>query len=199
MNKTISKVLMLFLLLLFLFVVFAAGIYYLQNKIIFFPEVLQQDDRFEFQENFEEIFYETKDGASINALHFKATKPIGIVLYSHGNAGSLRSWGSVAETFLKNDYDLLIYDFRGYGKSTGKISEEKLYQDAEMIYDELTKLYPESRIILYGRSIGTGIASKVAVGKNPKRLILESPYYNLTDLAKRIFPFVPSQPLLLMQ
>ena len=184
---------MSFLVLLLLIVSFALGICFLQNKIIFFPEVLPSEFQFEFHEDFEEIFYETKDGISINALHFKAKSSKGIVFYSHGNAGSLRTWGSIAGDFLSNDYDLLIYDYRSYGKSEGKLSEEKLYEDAETIYGELAKKYNEENIVIYGRSIGTGIASKVAVGKNPGHLVLESPYYNFPDLAKRYFPLIPSR------
>lgn len=147
---------------------------------------------YEFDHDFLEIDYNAQDGVRINALHFKVSKPKGIVFYSHGNAGSLRTWGLVADIFLKHGYDLLIYDYRGYGKSGGKLSEAKLYEDACMIYEELLKSYNEEDIIVYGRSIGTGIASKVAIDYNPKHLILESPYYNLPDLAKKIFPFIPA-------
>lgn len=163
-----------------------------QSKIIFFPEVLSKDYKYHFPGNYQEIFYTTNDGEEINALHFTVDEPKGIVFYSHGNAGSLRTWGYVADDFNMHGYDLLIYDYRSYGKSSGKITEENLYQDAEMIYMALKTKYDERNIIVFGRSIGTGIASKIASAHNPKLLILESPYYNLTDLAKKIFPFLPS-------
>lgn len=175
-----------------LFALITILLYYFQNKIIFFPEILPSDYEFEFQGDFDELNFYTGSGDKINALLFKSEDPKGVVFYSHGNAGSLRSWGLVSQYIISHDYDLLIYDYRGYGKSGGTITESNMYNDANMIYDELTKSYDESQIIVYGRSIGTGVASNVAKNHNPLHLILESPYYNLPDLTKKIFPFIPS-------
>ena len=188
-----SSVSMIVLIILAVFILLTAGIYSYQYKMIFFPELLPQNFQFQFDHQFDELNYKTPDGYSINALHFKVHNPKGVVFYNHGNAGSLRTWGSVAETFLNNKYNLLIYDYRGFGKSEGKISEEKLYKDAEMIYNSLLDLYSEDSIIVYGRSIGTGIATKIATECKPKQLILESPYYNLPDLIKKIFPIIPAR------
>lgn len=184
---------MVFLVFLSLFIIITTGIYTFQNKLIFFPEVLMPNFKFEFDNTFQEIDYRTEDGILINALHFKSTDPKGIIFYSHGNAGSLRKWGLVADVFLSHNYDLLIYDYRGYGKSSGEISEEKLYSDAKMIYEKLKESYNEENIIVYGRSIGTGVASKIAMDNNPRHLVLESPYFNLPDLARKIFPFIPKK------
>ncbi len=167
-------------------------IYFFQEKIIFFPEKLNLDFQYQFDREFEELNFEVEKGVSLNALYFKAENPKGVVLYSHGNAGSLRTWGFVADVFLDHQYDLLIYDYRGYGKSGGKISEEHLFNDVEFLYNELLKKFDESQMIVYGRSIGTGVASYVASRHNPAYLILESPYYNFPDLAKRFFPLVPA-------
>ena len=183
---------MIFFIFLSLFILITAGIYTFQNKLIFFPVVLLPNYEFDFPHDFREVDYVTKDGIRLNALHFTVEESKGIVFYSHGNAGSLRTWGYVADVFLRHNYDLLIYDYRGYGKSGGAITEQNLYDDACLIYEELLKTYPEENIVVYGRSIGTGIASKVSMEYNPGQLILESPYYNLPDLAKKIFPFIPS-------
>lgn len=191
-SVVIAKLKMLFSIFLIGFVIVTMLIYFFQHRILFLPEVLLPDHQFEFEGEYEEINYATPSGYKINALHFKSENPKGIVFFSHGNAGSLKSWGYVAELFLPHHYDLLIYDYRGYGKSGGKPTEANLYADANLIYEELTKSFDENEIIIYGRSIGTGIASYVAQNHNPKHLILESPYYNITDLAKKIFPFIPS-------
>ena len=187
----ISKVRMVFLTILSLFILITSGIFFFQEKLIFFPEKLKPNYQFDFTHDFEEVNYRVSDGVTINALHFKSKEPKGIVFYSHGNAGSLSTWGDVADVFLNNKYDLLIYDYRGFGKSGGNISEQKFYHDANVIYEELLKSYEENKIIVYGRSIGTGVALKVASEHNPQHLILESPYYNLPDLVKKIFPFMP--------
>lgn len=168
------------------------GVYFFQEKLIFSPEVLNSGYKFHFQFEFDEINYQTSINVQINALHFKAKNSKGVVLYFHGNSGSLRTWGEVADIFLNNNFDLLIYDYRGFGKSKGSLSEESLYDDAMFIYNQLMKEYEEEDIIVYGRSIGTGIATMLASNFSPKQLILESPYYNLEDLVHHIFPFVPS-------
>ncbi len=182
---------MLVLAVLFGFLLIICGIYFLQEKVIFFPSKLPVDFQYTFSQRFEERNFDVEDNIRINALHFKVENPKGLVFYSHGNAGDLSSWGLIAKDFLSNQYDLLIYDYRGYGKSSGKISERNLYNDAEFIYKELLREYSAENIIVYGRSIGTGVASYVASKHHPKLLILESPYLNLPDLAGRIFPILP--------
>ena len=182
---------MISLIFLALVVLITASIYTFQHKLIFFPEILSQNYQYQFEEKHQEFNFKTKDGNSINALFFEVSQPKGIVFYHHGNAGSLRSWGTIAPVFGSLHYNLLIYDYRGFGKSSGKISEENLYEDARLLYRSLLESYNEDSIIVYGRSIGTGIATKIAEEFNPKLLILESPYYNLPDLAKNLMPFVP--------
>lgn len=183
------------MILLTLFVVFtiiSSGIYFFQERLIFFPEVLPPNYPYQFDHDFEEINYRVDEDVTINALHFKVENSKGIVFYSHGNAGNLSGWGDVAEIFLMNNYDVLIYDYRGYGKSSGSVSETNLYMDAMYIYEQLKNEYGEDKIVVYGRSIGTGIATRVASKFHPKHLVLESPYYNLPDLARKMFPFIPS-------
>jgi hypothetical protein len=135
----------------------------------------------------------TVDGATINALHFKTDNPKGAIIYFHGNAGNLRGWGEVALDFTRLSYDVLIPDYRGYGKSTGKIrNEEMLHRDAAVAYNYLKERYRENQIIIYGRSIGTGIAAYLAKETRPRMLILESPIFNMRDLVKYHYPFMPS-------
>ena len=179
-----------------IFILMAGGfMYFKQENMIFAPEALPPDFKFTFQERFEELSWPV-DGARINALHFRAAKPKGIVLYLHGNAGSLKSWGDVAPDFTLRGYDIVIPDYRGFGKSTGRIESEKmLLQDAETAYAYVKKTFPENQIILYGRSIGTGIAVHLARTNRPRMVILESPYLSLLDLAARYYPLVP-RPLL---
>ena len=179
-----------------IYVLMAIGfMYFKQENMIFAPEALPPDFKFTFQERFEELNWPV-DGARINALHFRAAKPKGIVLYFHGNAGSLKNWGDVSPDFTRRDYDIVIPDYRGFGKSTGRIESEKmLLQDAETAYAYVKKNFPENQIILYGRSIGTGLAVHLARTNRPRMLILESPYFSLLDLAARYHSLFP-RPLL---
>ncbi len=164
----------------------------LQERLIFFPEKLDKSYKFSFASRFEERFFTMRDGIRIHGLLFKTDNPKGLIFYLHGNAGSLASWGYVADVYLENGFDIFIPDYRGYGKSEGEIESEALfYEDIQIVYDEIKKEYPEDRIVVLGYSIGTGPAAKLASDNNPKLLILQAPYYSLTDLAKRIFPFIP--------
>lgn len=167
-------------------------IYRYQHKLIFFPEVLPRDFVFTFNYPFEEIFLKTEDNSEIHGLFFHAKKPKGVVLYFHGNAGSLRTWGQISENFLPFGYSILIMDYRGYGKSSGSLSEKKLLRDSQTAYDFLKSKVDEKKIIIYGRSIGTGVAVYLATRTNPRMLILESPFTSLVEIAKFHYPFLPS-------
>ena len=100
-------------------------------------------------------------------------------------------WAWVYQNFVNLNYDVLVLDYRKFGKSTGNWSEENFINDAQYVYNELKKNYKENEIVIYGRSIGTGIATQLAANNQPKALILETPYYNIEDLAKRMLPIFP--------
>jgi len=171
-------------------------IYFYQEKLIFFPEKVAADFKFPFPQKFAEVYLPTPDGAAIHALHFRTSQPKGVILYLHGNAGSLRTWGYLAADLLQFGYDVLMPDYRSFGKSTGKLSQTALYQDAQLTYNYLKKEYPENKIVIFGRSVGTGIASKLAADNLPRMLILETPFYNFADVAKNHYSFLPASLLL---
>ncbi len=177
--------------ILIFYVILTALMAFFQEQLIFLPSKLPQEYTYTFDTPFKEIFLESPDGASLNALHFKAENPKGIILYFHGNAGDLSRWGEITSGFTKYNYDLLVMDYRTYGKSTGKLSEESLYNDAQLFYDYVKERFPENQIILYGRSLGGAFATKLAAENDPKMLMLESPFYNLKSVAKSRFPIVP--------
>lgn len=184
------------LVLLSIYIMVCSLLYVLQEKMLFLPTVLEQDYVYEFEKPFEELFLTMNDGAIINAVHFKSGSPKGVILYFHGNSGDLSRWGSITEYFVDLDYDVLIMDYRTYGKSTGALSEQAFYDDAQYCYDYLKKRYPENEITLYGRSLGTGMATYLASKNNPKQLILETPYYSISDVAASRFPIFPVEKLL---
>ncbi len=164
-----------------------------QEKLIFFPQKLDKNYQFSFDQKFEEINIRTIDGISLNGLLFKADSSKGLIFYLHGNAGSLSSWGEVARTYTDLNYDVFILDYRGYGKSEGSISGQgQLFQDMQTVYDELANKYNEDSIIVLGYSIGAGLASKIASTNKPKLLILQAPFYSLTDMMRHTFPIIPT-------
>jgi pimeloyl-ACP methyl ester carboxylesterase len=173
-----------------------SSLYYFQDKLIFHPTSLSADYRYQFDVEHTEHWIDTPDGARLNAIMFKADKPKGLVVYFHGNAGDLSKWGQLAGFFTAHNYDVLMWDYRGFGKSNGALSERALYNDAQLVYEKAKEFYPEGDIILYGRSIGSAPASYVANRNKPRKLILESPFYSLERLSKEKYPFLPVSSLL---
>lgn len=173
------------------YIVLCALIYVMQERLIFYPERDPPGTRYTFDVPADELFIPV-DGAQLHALLFRAQVPQGVILYLHGNAGSLRSWGMVAPAFVDRGYDLLMVDYRGYGQSTGHIaSEAQIHADMAAMYAWLSVRYPEEQIVLYGRSLGSGLAARLAAEQRPQLLILESPYFSLEAIARRQFAFIP--------
>lgn len=178
-----------FSVLIILYLLICLLLYLFQEKMIFLPQTLAKDFKFSHYDNFEERFVEMKDGKQLHSLLFKTQNPKGVVFYLHGNAGSLKGWGSVEETFTAHNYDVFIPDYRGYGKSEGTIeSEAQLHEDMQTLFDKLKEEYPENRIIVLGHSIGSGMAARLAAENDPRLLILQAPPYSLPDLVKNTFP-----------
>jgi len=169
------------------------------DQFIFFPESLNKDFKYNLGDHDQEVFYKTVDGETINGILFRANEDESnpVFLYFHGNAGSLSSWQYIWDDLRDLGYDLFIIDYRSYGKSSGAISEEGIYNDARGAYSHLISLgYESSHIILFGRSLGSAPAIQLATEKNVKAVVLESPFENLLKLAQAIFPIqIESIPL----
>ena len=179
------------------YIIFGTMIYFLQEKLIFLPTRLSQNHEYQFSEPFEEFFLDSNDGARLNALHFRRKDPLGVILYFHGNAGNLSRWGEIGMSLSSNlNYDVVIMDYRTYGKSKGDLSEEALHTDGQLFYDYVSQQYDERDIVLYGRSLGTGIATRLASLNKPGQVILETPYFSLLDIGQRRFPYLPVKWLL---
>jgi uncharacterized protein len=193
MLKAMAHIL-LFLGILFLIILLAA--YFFQPRLIFFPSTLPADHEFRFNMPVEEVFLPAPEGVIAHALYFKVEEPRGAALYFHGNAGDLSGWGHVAEPFISRGHSVLMPDYRGYGKSIGPLSEQALHDDARLALGHLQKDFPDDQIVIYGRSIGSGIAVPLAAGLPLKALILETPYTSLVDVAKVHYPIIPAGLLL---
>jgi len=183
----------LFILIVSIYIIICIALYFFQEKLIFVPQKLPADFAFSFEKAHEEIFVALKDGNHLNGILFRADSSKGLVFYLHGNAGALNSWGNAADTYLSMHYDFFVMDYRGYGKSEGEISsEQQVHEDIQAAYNLMLKKYNEDEIIIAGYSIGTGPAAYLASINKPKMLILQAPYYNLTELALSQYPFIPS-------
>jgi pimeloyl-ACP methyl ester carboxylesterase len=165
--------------------------YFFQEKFIFKPEKLKQDFQFKYNIPFKEYFFDIEQGVRINGLHFYRQNPKGLILYFHGNTRSIKGWAKYARDFYRYDYDVVLVDYRGFGKSTGKRNEKEMLNDMQFIYKTLSDQYTEHHMIVYGRSLGSGFATKVASENKPRYLILDSPYYNFTKAVERFLPILP--------
>jgi uncharacterized protein len=177
-------------------------LYFFQDELIFREKVLPDNYKFEFEQPFKELWIEVNNSngpkSKVNALYFYADSisKKGLVVYYHGNANNLNRSAKFAGDFTRNGYDILMIDYRGYGKSRGQFSEKGLIDDAEATYNYAKKLFPEKNIVVYGKSLGSGIATQVAAKNKPKYLLLETPYFNFADISRHFFPFIPYELLL---
>ncbi len=165
--------------------------FFIQDKLIFKPERLPADFQFKYDVPFRELFFDIAPGVRINGLHFYRKNAKGLILYFHGNTRSIKGWAKYARDFYRYDYDVVMVDYRGFGKSTGKRSETDMLSDMQFVYDTLKKQCQEDHLILYGRSIGSGFATRIASDNRPRYLILDSPYYSFKKVVERFLPILP--------
>ncbi|WKZ67811.1 MAG: alpha/beta hydrolase [Flavobacteriales bacterium] len=171
--------------------------YYLfQERFIFLRFRTSQGYRYRFPTPHTEHRIERPDGARLHALWFKADRPVGTVLYFHGHSGSLKRWGKFASRFTALGHDVLMPDPRGYGKSSGRLSERALIDDAAAWFDWLAERVPPAGIVLYGRSLGSALAVPLAAQRQARMLLLETPFNNLLDVAWAKLPLLPYRWLL---
>ena len=166
-------------------------LYFLQDKFILHPEKLPISYEFQFGGDFEEMNLIMPDGISQNGVLFRTKNSRGLIMLMHGHSGNADNWGTMAFKLNKLNYDLLVLDYRGFGKSEGKFSERDTYSDVKTWYQYITTIYPENNICLYGKGIGSTFASYLAHEFKPDKLILESPLYDLKFTALKYYPLFP--------
>ena len=171
-------------------------VYFVQERFIFKPEKLPQDFEYKYAVPFEELFFDVAEGIRINGLHFYCPNPKGLILYFHGNSRSIKGWAKHAKDFYRYQYDVVLVDYRVFGKSTGKRSEKDMHNDMQFVYESLLKKHAENYILVYGRSLGSGFAVKIAADNSPRYLILDAPYFSFIKVAERFTPFLPHKWLL---
>lgn len=186
--------------ILFWFGIVYAGLcaifYFAQDLFFFRPERLPKWFLYKYPFPFTEVNFEMEDGGTVNALHFHVPNSKGIVFYIKGNSRSIKGWGKFARDFVGKGFDFFILDFRGFGKSRGRRTEQILYSDLQQVYKWLAREYGETRIVLYGRSIGSGLAARIASWNHPQMLVLDCPYYSFLYHISRYGFFLPIRWLL---
>ena len=174
-------------------------VYIVQDKFIFKPEKLHQDFLYKYDVPFKELFFDVSPGVRINGIHFFLKETNGLILYFHGNSRSIKGWAKYAKDFYRYGYEVVLVDYRGFGKSTGRRNEGDMLNDMQVVYDTLKTTFSENQILVYGRSLGSGFATKIASDNNPHYLILDSPFYNFSSVVQRFLPILPVRFLLRYQ
>jgi pimeloyl-ACP methyl ester carboxylesterase len=175
------------------YVLFGLLVYFIQDRFIFKPEKLPQDFEYKYSAPFEELFFDVAPGIRINGLHFYCKQPQGLILYFHGNSRSIKGWARYAKDFYRYQYDVVLVDYRGFGKSTGKRSEKEMLADMQFVYDKLKERFAEHDLLVYGRSLGSGFATKLAADNQPRYLILDAPYFSFEKVVERFIPILPAR------
>lgn len=181
---------------LLLYIAAVAGYYFLQERFIFIALHSSDKVNYRLASEYKEVFLDTPYKGRIHGLHIHSKEKRGVILYFHGNTGSIRRWAVIAEELTSYGFDVLVIDYRGYGKSRGKRSETALHLDAAAAYEYLRPFYPDEKIVIYGRSLGSGLAVPLAAKFPESKLVLETPFFSLLEIAEQKAPYVPIKLLL---
>lgn len=169
-----------------------AALWWKQESLLFHPEPLPADARLANEPDVHERFVDVP-GARLSLLELRLPEPKGVVFFLHGNAGNLQSWFTDTEFYRRAGFDLAMPDYRGYGKSTGRIeSEAQLHADVAAVWRDIAPRYAGKRIVIYGRSLGTGLAAELATTVQPDLTVLVSPYASIVGLAREHYPWLPT-------
>ena len=174
------------------------GLYAFQSRLVYFPNMPSRalgpgPDSIGLAYETVEII--TEDGIRLDAWYVPAREARGTVLFFHGNAGNISHRLDSLRVFNQLGLSTLIFDYRGYGRSEGKVSEQGIYRDAEAAWRHLTgeRGIPAAEIVLFGRSLGAAVAASVASRHRPGALIIESGFVSVPDMAAELYPWLPAR------
>jgi len=169
------------------------ALFVLQSRLVFYPDrQLVATPRHAFLD-FEDVFFETEDGLRLHGWFVPSDEPGDVLLFFHGNAGNISHRLESIRIFHDMGLSVFIIDYRGYGRSEGRISERGSYKDARAALRYLTEKRGISteNILYFGRSLGGAVAIELARHRLPKAVIVESCFSSITDVGARIYPWLP--------
>lgn len=194
MNKMKSKkIWKWFKIITIIYIAGGVALYFLQDAILFHPIRLKNDHQYVFPEPHKDINIPIDNESNLNIIQFLSTDTVtkGVVLYFHGNKRNISWYAKYPPFFTRHGYEVWMMDYPGFGKSTGKFSEKILYDRALTMYRFAMTRFSAEHIIIYGKSMGTGIAAQLASIRDCRRLILETPYYDFPSVIKHYLPVYP--------
>ena len=175
-------------------------LYFRQERLLFEPDTLQHDDPICTDPDTREFFIDVP-GARLSVAQMTRPDARGVFFFLHGNSGNLKKWFVELDAFRQANFDVVMFDYRGFGKSSGQIeSEEQLRADVAAVWAHFARVYEGKRVVISGQSLGTGLAAGLAAqlgaeGHAPDLTLLVSPYSSMRALAAELYPWVPLQVL----
>jgi len=178
------------------YAVLAVVLFFNQPNLLYFPDMPSREIEAtpaDIGLGFEPLTLTTRDDEQLDAWFIPADPARGVVLFCHGNAGNISHRLVSIQLFNELGLSVLIFDYRGYGQSTGKPTEKGTYRDADAAWDYLVEQrgIPAEHIILFGRSLGASIAADLATRQSAAGLILESGFTSVPDVAAKLYPWLP--------
>lgn len=173
-------------------------VFVFQSRLVYLPNLPSRDVNATPESvglAYESVSILTDDGVTLDGWYVPVPRARGVVVFFHGNAGNISHRLDSLQIFHDLGLATLIFDYRGYGRSTGTPSEQGTYRDADAVWRYVTEQRhtPAQEIVLFGRSLGAAIAVYVAARHAPKALILESAFRSIPDLAAEVYPFLPAR------
>lgn len=196
--RIIKRVIYVLLALVLIFYIAACIWFYTSQEQALFKTVKTPvGHKYTFAQRHEERQISMPDGVKLQGLLFKTESSKGLILWLPGGRGMLDSIGNDAKYYTDLGYDIFMLNYRGFGKSEGKISSEDQFNlDMQTVYDYFKKEYDEKQIVIFGYSLGSGPAAALASNNSPKMLILQAPYYSMTEMVQTAVPYLPISLLL---
>jgi fermentation-respiration switch protein FrsA (DUF1100 family) len=181
-----------------IYVLLALMLYLFQGRMVFLsnlPDRTLIASPGDIDLDYENVSLTTSDNERLHGWYVPAANPRGVLLFFHGNAGNISHRLESIEIFHELGLDTLIIDYRGYGLSTGKASEQGTYLDAQAAWDYLvdSRGIPADRIIVFGRSLGGAIGAWLGARNTPAAVVIESSFSSGVDMAHRLYPFLPAR------
>jgi fermentation-respiration switch protein FrsA (DUF1100 family) len=173
----------------------AALLYVLQARLVYRPSGDIHRTPADLSLPFQEVSFRAKDGVRLSAWFVPSENAGGVVLFCHGNAGNMSHRLPSVSLFHRLGLSVLIFDYRGYGRSEGRPTEEGTCLDAEAAWDYLVtaREIPPENTILFGRSLGGAVAARLATVRRPGAVVLESTFTSLPDMAAELLPWLPAR------
>jgi fermentation-respiration switch protein FrsA (DUF1100 family) len=175
-----------------IYVIAAGSLYVFQRRLIYLPDTEREAPADAGLPGVKEVVLATPDGARLIAWYAAAMPGKPTILYFHGNGGSLADRADRIRRFAGAGYGVFMPSYRGYSGSTGSPSEAAIVADARLAYAHLRGLgVAERAIVLYGESLGSGVAVRLASERPVGAVILDAPYTSLPDVGKLFYPIMP--------